>query len=101
LAVAHFRYSAKNPRGWAAKPLEEEETKRFQAKLANSKIQRNSVCVHMPYLPNLSSPYSELYNKSIDSLASEINRCGMLSIPYLVIHLSSHLGKDRIIELFR
>jgi deoxyribonuclease IV len=88
-----FQIFSRNPRGWAAKPLEEEEAKKFQTKLANSKIQRSSVCVHMPYLPNLSSPNSELYNKSINSLAGEIKRCGMLSIPYLVIHLGSHLGK--------
>jgi deoxyribonuclease IV len=88
-----FQIFSRNPRGWAAKPLEEEEAKKFQTKLANSKIQRSSVCVHMPYLPNLSSPDSELYNKSINSLAGEIKRCGMLSIPYLVIHLGSHLGK--------
>jgi deoxyribonuclease IV len=88
-----FQIFSRNPRGWAAKPIEEEEAKKFQTKLANSKIQRSSVCVHMPYLPNLSSPDSELYNKSINSLAGEIKRCGMLSIPYLVIHLGSHLGK--------
>jgi deoxyribonuclease IV len=88
-----FQIFSRNPRGWAAKPLEEEEAKKFQTKLANSKIQRSSVCVHMPYLPNLSSPDSELYNKSINSLACEIKRCGILSIPYLVIHLGSHLGK--------
>jgi deoxyribonuclease IV len=88
-----FQIFSRNPRGWAAKPLEEEEAKKFQTKLANSKIQRSSVCVHMPYLPNLSSPDSEIYNKSINSLAGEIKRCGILSIPYLVIHLGSHLGK--------
>jgi deoxyribonuclease IV len=88
-----FQIFSRNPRGWAAKPLEEAEAKKFQTKLANSKIQRSSVCVHMPYLPNLSSPDSELYNKSIDSLAEEVKRCDMLSIPYLVIHLGSHLGK--------
>ena len=88
-----FQIFSRNPRGWTAKPLEEEEVKKFQTKLANSKIHRNSVFVHMPYLPNLSSPDSELYNKSIDSLAGEIKRCGMLTIPYLVIHLGSHLGK--------
>lgn len=88
-----FQIFSRNPRGWAAKPLEEAEAKKFQTKLANSKIQRSSVCVHMPYLPNLSSPDPELYNKSIDSLADEVKRCGILSIPYLVIHLGSHLGK--------
>jgi deoxyribonuclease-4 len=88
-----FQIFSRNPRGWAVKPIEEEEVKKFKAKLAESKIQRNSVCVHMPYLPNLSSPNYPLYNKSIDSLADEIKRCSMLGIPYLVIHLGSHLGK--------
>ena len=88
-----FQIFSRNPRGWAVKPIEEEEAKRFKAKLAESKIQRNSVCVHMPYLPNLSSPNYALYYKSIDSLADEIKRCSMLGIPYLVIHLGSHLGK--------
>jgi deoxyribonuclease-4 len=43
----------------------------------------------MPYLPNLSAPYGDLYKKSIDILSEEIYRCTMLDIPYLV----SHLGK--------
>src|ERR671921_621011 len=88
-----FQIFSRNPRGWAVKPIEEEEAKRFKVKLAESKIQRNSVCVHMPYLPNLSSPNYALYYKSIDSLADEIKRCSMLGIPYLVIHLGSHLGE--------
>ena len=88
-----FQIFSRNPRGWTAKPLEEEEAKKFQTKLAKSKIDRNSVFVHMPYLPNLSSPDCKLHNKSIDTLANEIKRCSMLSVPYLVIHLGSHLGK--------
>lgn len=31
--------------------------------------------------------------KSVDTLAAEIHRCGVLGISYLVIHLGSHLGK--------
>ncbi|HYA85152.1 MAG TPA: deoxyribonuclease IV, partial [Candidatus Bathyarchaeia archaeon] len=45
------------------------------------------------YLPNLASPDGELYRKSVDTLAAEMHRCGLLGISYLVIHLGSHLGK--------
>jgi deoxyribonuclease IV len=88
-----FQIFSRNPRGWAAKPLVEDDIKNFQTKLAKSSISRDSVMVHMPYLPNLASPDGELYRKSVDTLAAEVQRCGLLEIPYLVIHLGSHLGK--------
>jgi len=47
----------------------------------------------MPYLPNLAAPDGELYKKSVDTLAGEVQRCSTLGIPSLVIHLGSHLGK--------
>jgi deoxyribonuclease-4 len=46
----------------------------------------------MPYLPNLASPKDEVYEKSVNTLASELERCKLLKIPYLVTHLGSHLG---------
>ncbi|MFZ0511991.1 MAG: deoxyribonuclease IV [Candidatus Nitrosopolaris sp.] len=88
-----FQIFSRNPRGWAAKPLGDEDVKNFRAKLAKSSISPESVIVHMPYLPNLAAPDGELYKKSVDTLAAEIHRCGTLGIPYLVIHLGSHLGK--------
>jgi deoxyribonuclease-4 len=47
----------------------------------------------MPYLPNLAAPDGELHKKSVDTLAGEVQRCSILGIPSLVIHLGSHLGK--------
>jgi deoxyribonuclease-4 len=49
----------------------------------------------MPYLPNLSGPDGEFYNKSIETLVGEMQRCSALGIPYLVIHLGSHMGKGQ------
>jgi len=46
----------------------------------------------MPYLPNLASPKDEVYEKSVKTLTSELERCRRLEIPYLVTHLGSHLG---------
>jgi deoxyribonuclease IV len=88
-----FQIFSRNPRGWAAKALLEDDVRNFQTKLAKSSISRDSVLVHMPYLPNLASPDGELYRKSVDTLAAEMHRCGLLGISYLVIHLGSHLGK--------
>jgi deoxyribonuclease-4 len=88
-----FQIFSRNPRGWTAKPLAPEEAKLFQQKLEASGISKSSVIVHMPYLPNLSGPESESYKKSIETLAEEMQRCRVLLIPYLVIHLGSHMGK--------
>jgi len=88
-----FQIFSRNPRGWAAKPLAPADVKLFREKLAASGIEKTSVIVHMPYLPNLSGPQSEFYQKSVDTLAGEMQRCAALGIPYLVIHLGSHMGK--------
>lgn len=87
-----FQIFSRNPRGWQAKPLAPEDAYLFQKKLAASGIDKSATIVHMPYLPNLSGQ-GDLYAKSVDTLAGELVRAGELGIPYLVIHLGSHLGK--------
>src|ERR687887_600208 len=89
-----FQIFSRSPRGWAAKGLQEEDVKNFRKKLNVSKIDRNSVFVHMPYLPNLSSPNSRLHKKSTNILVEELSRCTALGIPFIVLHLGSHSGKD-------
>ena len=46
----------------------------------------------MPYLPNLSSPRKEVYELSVKTLISELNRCNLLGIKFVVTHIGSHLG---------
>ncbi len=87
-----FQIFTRNPRGWHAKDLTEENITNFQTKLKNSKIDRMATCAHMPYLPNLATPKEDGFEKSVKTLISEIGRCGKLGIPYLVTHLGSHLG---------
>ena len=84
-----FQMFSRNPRGWAVQPLTEEVCERFQAKVKTTGILPVD---HMPYLPNLASPKDEIYEKSVQSLTTELNRCGMLGIPFLVTHLGHHLG---------
>ena len=87
-----FQIFTRNPRSWFAKDLEPEEAKKFKEKLKASKIDRMAICAHMPYLPNLSSPEDDGYQKSIKSMIKEVERCDKLGIPYLVTHLGSHKG---------
>ena len=87
-----FQIFTRNPRSWFAKDRSLDEAKKFKDKLAVSKIDRMAICAHMPYLPNLSSPEDEGYQKSIKSMIKEIERCDKLGIPYLVTHLGSHKG---------
>ncbi len=87
-----FQIFTRNPRGWAAKELGDYDIKNFKEKLKASKIERFATCAHMPYLPNLSSPKDDGFEKSVNSLIEELERCGKLGIPYLVTHLGSHLG---------
>ena len=87
-----FQIFTRNPRGWHAKELIDQDVKNFKEKLNSSKIDRFSTCAHMPYLPNLSSPKDDGFEKSVNALIEEVERCGKLGIPYLVTHLGSHLG---------
>lgn len=87
-----FQIFTRNPRGWHAKELTKEDIDLFKSKLKASKIDRFATCAHMPYLPNLATPKSDGFEKSVKTLINEVERCAQLGIPYLVTHLGSHLG---------
>ena len=87
-----FQIFTRSPRSWHAKDLTKEVIDAFKSKLKDSKIDRFATCAHMPYLPNLATPKDDAFEKSVNTLISEVERCAQLGIPYLVTHLGSHLG---------
>jgi len=87
-----FQIFTRSPRSWHAKDLTKEVIDAFKSKLKASKIDRFATCAHMPYLPNLATPKNDGFEKSVNTLISEVERCAQLGIPYLVTHLGSHLG---------
>ena len=87
-----FQIFTRNPRSWFAKDVDPNDAEKFKEKLSDSDIDRMATCAHMPYLPNLSTPEDEGYEKSIKSMIKEVERCNKLGIPYLVTHLGSHKG---------
>jgi len=88
-----FQIFTSNPRGWRINPIPDESAKRFLALQRQSGL--SPTVDHMPYLPNLASAKEEVYAKSVQALARELERCQALGIPYLVTHLGSHLGEGR------
>ena len=84
-----FQMFSRNPRGWSTKPLAEGDCAAFRTKITTTGI---FPVDHMPYLPNLASPKADVWEKSVDALSAELDRCHRLGIPYLVTHLGHHLG---------
>jgi len=97
-----FQIFSRNPRGWRFKEISLEVAEEFKRKLKRSGMY--PPVDHMPYLPNLATPKEDVYQKSVEALTVELERCEALGISYLVTHLGSHLdagkeaGLDRTVE---
>ncbi|MBD3192075.1 MAG: deoxyribonuclease IV [Candidatus Heimdallarchaeota archaeon] len=88
-----FQIFTRNPRRWDYKELLPEEIDLFKQELANSGIK--PVMAHMPYLPNLASPKDTLWDRSMQRLKIELQRCNKLGIDYLITHLGSPKSKGK------
>lgn len=80
----------KNNNRWSAKPLDSKEIERYKKRQGETGIR--PVISHSAYLLNLASPDDALWQKSVDALADELERCEQLDIPGLVLHPGSHMG---------
>lgn len=89
----------KNASRWQAKPLTEEEIDRFRQARRETGIE--PVLAHNSYLINIGSPDDDLWEKSLNALVLEVERCALLEIPYLVIHPGAHSGAGEEVGLNR
>jgi deoxyribonuclease-4 len=80
----------KNARQWKAKPLSEEEVEGFRSAVAESPIW--ALVAHNTYLINMADPEDSGWNKSVEAMKDEVERCEALGVPYLVTHPGSHRG---------
>ncbi len=81
----------KNNNRWNAKPLEEDEIKKFKELLKDSDIK--FVLTHSSYLINLCSKNKLTLKKSRNAFIDELERCELLGIPHLNFHPGSHGGQ--------
>lgn len=88
-----FQIFTRNPRSWTSKDLTEDIASKFKDSVLESNLW--PIYAHMPYLPNIASPETEMWNKSILHLREELVRCDTLNIPYIVSHLGSPKGSKK------
>jgi deoxyribonuclease IV len=81
----------KNNNQWNAPRLTDEPASTFRAALAETGV--TDPVAHTSYLINLASPDDVLWEKSIEALAVEVERCELLGIPDLVVHPGAHMGQ--------
>ncbi|MGQ9586026.1 MAG: deoxyribonuclease IV [Anaerolineae bacterium] len=80
----------KSSNQWRARPLGEREVERFLRLKEESGVW--PVVAHDSYLINLASPDPELWRKSVEALATELERCATLGLRHLIIHPGAHMG---------
>lgn len=81
---------SRNPRGWAARPLTDEEVGRFRAARLETGI--SPVAIHCNYLVNLAASDETIRSKSRASFREEVERGLLLGADYLVVHPGSARG---------
>ncbi len=47
--------------------------------------------IHMPYLPNLATKAKTLFKSSVSSLIAELERCEILEVPFLIMHVGKRM----------
>jgi deoxyribonuclease-4 len=80
----------KNNNQWNAPPLTDAHRDAFRRALAETGVARP--VAHNSYLINLASPDDALWNRSVDAMTVEVERCEALGIGDLVAHPGAHVG---------
>jgi deoxyribonuclease-4 len=80
----------RNQRQWSAAPLSAEEISDFNA--ARKGWGDLPIGAHDSYLINLATPEEKAAARAVHAFSTEIRRCTLLDIPYLIMHPGSHLG---------
>lgn len=81
---------SRNPRGWMARPLTDEEVENFKKVRAETNI--NPVVIHANYLINLAAANPDVLEKSRASFREEVERGVQLGADFLVVHPGSARG---------
>ena len=80
---------SRNPRGWKYDPLDKKEMEQFRTSIRSSGL--FPIFLHLPYLPNIASKNSKFYERSIDSIVTDLERAELLGAQYLIIHIGHRM----------
>ena len=86
---------------WHQKDIERAAAEQFRKAWQESSVE--IVFSHASYLINMASAKPELVEKSFTALKGEISRCGLLGLPFFVIHPGSNpdfeTGMQQIVQM--
>jgi deoxyribonuclease-4 len=89
----------KNNNQWNAPPLNDAQVEAFRRALEETGIV--DPVAHTSYLINMASPDDALWERSIDAMVVEVERCARLGIADLVVHPGAHMGSGEDAGLAR
>jgi deoxyribonuclease IV len=87
-----IQFFSRNPRGWKYGPLDKADAAAFRASIQSSGL--FPVFLHLPYLPNIASLRSNFYSRSVDSIATDLERAEQLGAQFLIIHIGHRLDSS-------
>jgi deoxyribonuclease-4 len=82
----------KSNRQWHANKITKEQATLFQQTVKQSSISIDHIVAHASYLINIGSSNTDIRKKSIAALLEELERCNVLTVPYLILHPGSSVG---------
>lgn len=80
----------RSPRGFAARPLDDDDVRKFRQDVKESGIE--PVFVHAPYLPNLAATDRKRSRMTAEILVSDAERCRRLGVRFLIVHAGRATG---------
>ncbi len=93
-----IQFFSRNPRGWKYGSLDKKDLKAFRTMIQSSSL--FPLFLHLPYLPNLASPDSKYYQRSIRSMITDLKRAEEIGAQYLIVHIGHRMEspEDRALE---
>ncbi len=99
LGATAVQLFVKNNNRWKGKALGSDEGEKFRR--ARTEAGDPPAFAHSGYLINLASPDDALYQRSIDAMVDELERCAVLGLAGLVVHPGSPLDAGESFGLAR
>jgi deoxyribonuclease IV len=93
LDCATIQLFTKNASQWKERTLGPDEIDGFRKLRLETGI--SPIISHGGYLVNLASPEPPMYERSLQAVVHELQRCDSLGIDYLVLHPGAHRGAGR------
>jgi len=87
LGARAIQIFVRSPRMWKFPPLDQDTADAFREQIVSQEIV--AAVAHSMYLINLGSQKDDLWQKGIDALADEVERCALLGVDRLVLHPGS------------